>query len=66
MNNFNVPVLISSVGAILFLITPLGLFSSFSINDIYITALLIQSIGIATALFVLYRNKITQKCLEEI
>lgn len=64
--NFNIPVSIFILGAILFLLAPLGLFSSFNANQIYMAALLIESIGVTTALVVFYRDKITQMLIEEI
>ena len=64
--NINIPVSIFLVGAVLFLLAPLGLFSSFSTNDIYTTGLFIESIGVTTGFVVIYRDKITELFMEEI
>lgn len=54
------------IGAVLFLIAPLGLFKSFSSNDIYLVALIIESIGVTASVVVFYRDKLTAILLEEI
>ena len=64
--NFNIPVMIFIVGAVLFLIAPFGLFKTFSSNDIYLAALLIESIGVTASVVVFYRDKITAVLLDEI
>ena len=63
--NFNIPVMIFVFGAVVFLLAPLGLFSSFSTNNLYITGLLIESIGVTTALVIFYRDKIADLYLDE-
>ena len=61
MNNLelNIPVSIFIAGAILFLLAPSGLFSSFNASEIHKTALLIESIGVTTAFIVYCRDKVT-------
>ncbi len=64
--NFNIPVIIFIVGAILFLLAPLGWLSSFSSNETYMAALFIETIGVTTALVVYYRDKLFDVFVEEI
>ncbi len=68
MNNldFNIPVVIFITGAVLFLVAPLGLLPMLNTNQVYITALLFESIGVTVALLVFYRDKITAMYIEEI
>lgn len=63
--NFNIPVSIFIAGAILFLLAPLGLFSSFGTNNMYITGLFIESIGVTTALIIFYREKLNAFFMDE-
>ncbi len=64
--NLNIPICIFSVGAILFLLAPLGLFSSFNASDIYTTGLFTESIGIAIGFVTIVRYKLTEKIMKEI
>lgn len=64
--NLNIALTIFSVGAILFLLAPLKLFDSLTTQEIFITGLLIELVGITAGLIVFYRNKITEKTLKEI
>ena len=63
--NLNIPVVIFIIGAVLFLLAPLGLFSSFGVNNMYIAGLLVESIGVTTALVIFYRDKINDFYLDE-
>jgi hypothetical protein len=62
MNNMNsnLPVIIFMLGAIVFLLAPLQVISSFSANDLYITGLLLESIGVAMSLVSFCSDKINQ------
>ena len=64
--NLNIPVSIFVLGAILFLIAPLGLFPSFTANQIYLASLLVESTGITVGFVMYFRDKITQMYLDEI
>ena len=64
--NLNIPVSIFLVGVILFLFAPLGLFSSYTIQEISMAGLLIELVGIISGLIVFYRYKITEMCMKEI
>ena len=64
--NLNIPVSVFSVGVILFLFAPLELLSSYTIQEISMTGLLIELLGIIAGLIVFYRYKVTEKYLKEI
>jgi hypothetical protein len=64
--NLNIPVSVFSVGVILFLFAPLGLTSQFTIQEISMTGLLIELLGIIAGLIVFYRYKVTEIYLKEI
>ncbi len=64
--NIDFPVSVFSVGAFIFLSAPLEIFSSYTIKEISMTGLLIELVGIIIGALVIYRNKVTQECLEDI
>ena len=64
--NLNIPVSVFSVGVMIFLFPPLEFFSSYTIQDISMTGLLIELFGIIAGTIVLYRHKVTEMSLEEI
>ncbi|MFT5350074.1 MAG: hypothetical protein ACI909_001660 [Planctomycetota bacterium] len=53
----NISVSIFIIGAALFLLAPSGVFSSVNTDEIHMTALLIESIGVTTATVVFLREK---------
>ena len=61
MNNLelNISVSIFITGAALFLLAPSGILSSFNTDEMHMTALMIESLGLTTALVVFFREKIT-------
>ena len=58
--NLSVPLFIFIFGAVLFLLAPLGLFTPFSTNNLYVMGLFIESIGVTTGFIVVYREKIIE------
>ncbi len=56
----NIPLAIFIAGAALFLLAPSGLLSTFSANEVYKAALLIESIGVTTVFIVYYRESLNQ------
>jgi len=68
MNNLNLNIALSvfSVGAMIFLFSPLEFFYAYSIQDIAMTGLLIELVGIIIGAIVFFRYKVTQMYLEEI
>ena len=64
--NLNIPVSVFAVGAMIFLSAPLEFFSSYTSQEISMTGLLIELVGIIAGSIVLYRHKVTQIILEEI
>ena len=64
--NLNIPLSIISVGVMIFLFAPLGLTSQFTIQEISMSGLLIELIGIIVGSIVFYRYKVTEMYLKEI
>lgn len=57
--DFNIPVLIFIVGAIMFLLAPLELFRIFNSNQLYLYALMVESLGVTMAFIVYFREKLS-------
>lgn len=64
--NLNIPLSIISVGIMLFLLAPAGLTSQFTIQEMSMTGLMIELLGIIAGSIALYRHKVTEMYLEEI
>ncbi len=63
--NLNIPLSIISVGVMLFLFAPSGLFSSYTIQEISVAGLLVELLGIIIGSIMFYRHKVTDISLEE-
>lgn len=61
---FNIGISLFVVGAIIFLLAPSGLLASFRTDDLSLTGLFIESIGIVSILVVHFRDKIVGLYLE--
>ena len=64
--NLNIPVSVFSVGVMIFLFAPIESFTSYTVQEISMTGLFIELVGIMAGLFVFYRYKVTEKYLKEI
>ncbi|MFT5395967.1 MAG: hypothetical protein ACI85N_001155 [Gammaproteobacteria bacterium] len=64
--NLNIPLSIISVGVMLFLLAPVVLTSQFTIQEISMTGLMIELLGIIVGSIMFYRYKVTAMSLEEI
>ena len=64
--NLNIPIVIFSLGAVIFLLAPLKLFNPNIMHEIFMMGLLMELIGIATGLFMLFRYKTTKKIMKKI
>ena len=64
--NLNIPVSVFAVGFILFLFAPYEYFYAYSSQEISMTGLMIEFVGIAIGLLAFYRHKVTQTCMQEI
>jgi hypothetical protein len=64
--NLNIPLSVFLAGAVLFLLAPVLIFDSYTTNEIFITGIAMQVIGITASLIEYYRYKITQKLIRNI
>ena len=64
--NLNLPLSIFVIGTVLFLLAPVISFASYSTDEIFITGIAIQLLGVIASLVVFYRYKVTEKILKEL
>ena len=64
--NLTIPLSIFLAGTILFLLTPVMIFGSFTTNEIFLTGIVLQIVGITASLIQFFRYQMTQKGMKEI
>lgn len=64
--NLNTPLFIFAVGIVLFFLAPAVTFSSYSAEQIFISGIFIQLVGLISSLIAFYRYKVTERILKEI